>query len=136
MEANGYKSENQGLPAQTGNEDRHDGYWSLLLLINSASYKMSTTSHTDGYREGVLMLHALRTSISRSDLSRHPGLGSNHRTLLDILAILVCIALKYRSNQRNKQTPLFYVCVSLFRYDIWNKPHRENKLTGTVFLEK
>lgn len=58
------------------------------------------------------MLHALRTSISRSDLSHHPGLGSNHRTLLDILAILVCIALKYRSNQRNKQNPLFF-CVSV-----------------------
>lgn len=59
------------------------------------------------------MLHALRTSISRSDLSCHPGLGSNHRTLLVILAILVCIALKYRSNQRNKQKPFFCVSVSL-----------------------
>lgn len=59
------------------------------------------------------MVHALRTSISRSDLSSHPGLGSNHRTLLDILAILVCIALKYRSNQRNKQNPFFRVSVSL-----------------------
>lgn len=61
------------------------------------------------------MLHALRTSISRSDLSHHPGLGSNHRTLLDILAVLVCIALKYRSNQRNKQNPFFCVSV-LLRY--------------------
>lgn len=59
------------------------------------------------------MLHALRTSISRSDLSCHPGLGSNYRTLLDILAILVCIALRYRSNQRNKQKPFFWVSVSL-----------------------
>lgn len=80
------------------------------------------------------MLHALRTSISRSDLSCHPGLGSNHRTLLDILAILVCIALKYRSNQRNKQKPFFVCFCFVTIFGTGNKPHRENKLTGTVFL--
>ncbi len=83
------------------NKDRHGCDSGLLLLINSASYKMSTTSHTDRIQRGSLLLHALRTSISRFNLLCHSGLGFNHLTLTtQHFGDLVCIALKYRSNKK------------------------------------
>lgn len=48
------KAETESLSTQTSNKDRSGCDSSLLLLINSASYKMSTTSHTDRIQRGSL----------------------------------------------------------------------------------
>lgn len=40
----------------------------IFILINSASYKMSTTSQTDRIQREFLILHALRTPVSQFNL--------------------------------------------------------------------
>lgn len=113
----GHKSKTS-LSTHRSNKDRHRCDQGLLLLINSASYKMSTTSHTDRIqRRESLILHALRTSISRLNLLCHSGLGiwSPFTLTTRHWDDLVCIALKYRSN---KKTLCMYIFFFSFRVQV------------------